>query len=509
VVLDLLQTRRVDCLVSEIEMVPIGGFELLSMARSADPTLPVILVADTDSEVTKQDALSAGATDYLELGDNQQYSALAAGLEDAIDNRTSEIVATDGGYTDLSTPLVPLQQLVDAETNCEIVTLVDSVVSEHPSVSESSIWLFDSHNERLERAGYDADDTYRSPPAMVADAFETGQPQISGKGWTTNTADTADTIDTDDITDITDVVDRARSAESIPESTAEDTDSELQVVHPLEGVGAISVCVDTVTPTVQKTLSQLSTIAGACLEHNREYARIEQRLHQVADRNQTLSQFAQTVAHDLNSPLSVIYGRIELSLAEPSEADIHLQAALNAAQRVDSLITDHLQTIETVDAESETEVVSVQTVATDAWRIIDPSTARLQIEPQLKTVQANAIRLQQLFENLIRNAIEHGSEESVGLAASGDDSADSVFDEDINTVTVTIKPTATGFAVCDDGPGIPESERTNVFESGYTTTESGSGLGLHIVSEITAAHDWEISISESESGGARFDIDTR
>lgn len=83
-----------------------------------------------------------------------------------------------------------------------------------------------------------------------------------------------------------------------------------------------------------------------------------------------------------------------------------------------------------------------------------------------------------------------------------------MFDDDTDSITVTIKPTVDSFVVCDDGPGIPEDDRSKIFNSGYTTTESGSGHGLHIVSEIVAAHDWEISVDESECGGARFEITT-
>lgn len=79
----------------------------------------------------------------------------------------------------------------------------------------------------------------------------------------------------------------------------------------------VSLSVDRLSPLTRERLRRLSTVAGACLEHNREYAKLEGRFHQIADRNRELSQFARTVAHDLNSPLSVIYGRIELSLAEP------------------------------------------------------------------------------------------------------------------------------------------------------------------------------------------------
>lgn len=63
-----------------------------------------------------------------------------------------------------------------------------------------------------------------------------------------------------------------------------------------------------------------------------------------------------------------------------------------------------------------------------------------------------------------------------------------------------------GFVVADDGPGIPPEDRETVFEQGYSTAESGTGFGLSIVRAIAQAHGWEIGVTESEWGGARFEI---
>jgi signal transduction histidine kinase len=63
-----------------------------------------------------------------------------------------------------------------------------------------------------------------------------------------------------------------------------------------------------------------------------------------------------------------------------------------------------------------------------------------------------------------------------------------------------------GFYVADDGPGIPESERGEVFEAGYSTSEDGTGFGLNIVAEVAQSHGWEIRVAESTDGGARFEF---
>jgi signal transduction histidine kinase len=73
-------------------------------------------------------------------------------------------------------------------------------------------------------------------------------------------------------------------------------------------------------------------------------------------------------------------------------------------------------------------------------------------------------------------------------------------------VTVTVGSLEEGFYVEDDGPGVPEAEREDVFDAGYTTSDTGTGFGLSIVHEIATAHGWEVSVTESDAGGARFEF---
>jgi signal transduction histidine kinase len=63
-----------------------------------------------------------------------------------------------------------------------------------------------------------------------------------------------------------------------------------------------------------------------------------------------------------------------------------------------------------------------------------------------------------------------------------------------------------GFFVEDDGPGIPEDKRDSVLEDGFTTEADGTGLGLSIVTSIVKAHGWDVTVTGSSDGGARFEI---
>jgi signal transduction histidine kinase len=67
-------------------------------------------------------------------------------------------------------------------------------------------------------------------------------------------------------------------------------------------------------------------------------------------------------------------------------------------------------------------------------------------------------------------------------------------------------PESEGFYVEDDGPGIPEDEREAVLDTEYTTAEGSLGFGLAIVDGVTTAHGWDLTITESSTGGARFEF---
>ncbi|MFB6129044.1 MAG: ATP-binding protein [Halorhabdus sp.] len=210
----------------------------------------------------------------------------------------------------------------------------------------------------------------------------------------------------------------------------------------------------------------------------------EQYRNELERQNDRLDSFASMLSHDLRNPLNVAQGRLELAREEVDNE--HLQAVDGALDRIETLIEDVLQLARQGQPVEETDRVSLGAVARDAWGMVETAEAELVVDTD-HDVEADPDRLQRLFENLFRNAVEHGGPDV--------------------TVSVGALEDANGFFVEDDGRGIPEEERGKVFESGYSTAEDGTGFGLSIVEQIVAAHEWEIDLAGVEDG-TRFEIRT-
>ena len=207
----------------------------------------------------------------------------------------------------------------------------------------------------------------------------------------------------------------------------------------------------------------------------------KERERQLQRKNERLDQFASIVSHDLRNPLTVAQGRLHLA-KEDSDSE-HFGPIESALERMETIIGDTLALAQEGETVAEPRPVHVDGFCERCWDQVDTKGATLERLDSFH-VAADPDRLQQIFENLFRNAVEHAGEDAVIRVGRLDD----------------------GFYVEDDGPGIPAANREKVFEAGHTTREDGTGFGLAIVSEIVDAHGWDVSVSEGADGGARFDI---
>ena len=220
-----------------------------------------------------------------------------------------------------------------------------------------------------------------------------------------------------------------------------------------------------------------------------ERKRYESQLERERDR---LGEFAGTVAHDLRNPLMIASGHIGLARERQPRADISvkLDTAMTALRRMEAVIDEVLTLSERGATIREPEPVDLPRIAEKAWSLVETASATLSVDEGLseRPVRADESRLCQAFENLFRNAVEYAGPDV--------------------TVTVGRLPERDGFYVEDDGPGLPPKDRNRVFESGFTTSDDGTGFGLAIVKQIVEAHGWAIAATDAagDRGGARFEI---
>ncbi len=230
----------------------------------------------------------------------------------------------------------------------------------------------------------------------------------------------------------------------------------------------------------------LSPLRG---EQSRGFAAISQDITEIKEyermlerQNDRLKEFTDILAHDLQTPLQIIDGR--LALYDETGDDEHIESINETVDRMARLVDDLLRVARQGDVLTDPEPADLEPIVKSAWDGPAHNTsATLQYEA-VPPVSTDPDRLHELFENLFRNAVEHGGED----------------------VTVRVGPLETGFYVEDDGPGIPEAIRDQVFDHGVTTSDDGSGYGLSIVRTIANAHGWDVSVTESGDGGARFTV---
>ena len=549
--LERLETDRIDCVVSDYEMPAADGIEFLRQIRARDDSVPFVLYTGRGSEAVASEAIAAGVTAYVQKSSGSEHYELLA-------NRICNAVAKTRA-----------ERRVERERD-RFRTLFDRLsqpVAEVAYVDETPIVR--GVNEAFEqRFGYDADtvvgdslDAYIVPEAYRTEAEAINEHVRSGgrleaRSVTRKTADgTREFLLQNAVyddgtggfaiyTDVTERRERRRTLERQRElfrRTQEIADvgawqydvetgasiltDEALAIHGLDPSADLTPeqSLDFYHPADRPEIREAFERAQEAGESydlecrlidadgderwirtrgdpqmdGDSVTRVRGTIQDVTERtrrqralrrqNERLDRFVDTVSHDLRSPLNVARGRLgEIGDGHPAVADTAAFAAVERAhERMASLLTDMRRLARGGAPVVDPEPVVLSAVARESWRVVETADADLTVAIDDEcTIRADESRLKQVFENLFRNAVEHGAPD----------------------VTVRVESHEGGFAVEDDGTGIPATDQESVLEPGYTTAEAGTGFGLRIVEAAVEAHGWSLDVLAGNDGGARIEV---
>ena len=244
--------------------------------------------------------------------------------------------------------------------------------------------------------------------------------------------------------------------------------------------------------------------------------RTQQRQLRHHEKPAALGVLVSGVAHELNNPLSNISTSVQLLLEDDGSTSkelqrqwlTHVDSETDRARRIVRRLLDSVRQ-PTLNIQSWSASDVVRSAVLLIHRQIDPSIF-LHIEDVPATcIQVDRERMQQLFINLIRNAVAAGSK-NIWIFADTTTWEESVPD-DIEHIhgevsTISENEQILLFTIADDGAGIPEDHLPHLFTPFFTTQSGGegTGLGLYLVKEIVDEHHGCITAENRTDGGTQF-----
>jgi PAS domain S-box-containing protein len=225
---------------------------------------------------------------------------------------------------------------------------------------------------------------------------------------------------------------------------------------------------------------------------------VRERNVRRSDKLALLGTLAAGIAHELNNPLGIIKGRIELILLEAEEDTLppavreDLGVIHHHVERVIRLVHGLLSYARPSDGERRptdlNKVVNDTLLLAQKQLTKDGVRVTTSLEPLLPLIVGEPNALEQVLLNLVKNA-----QQAIG------------GDGEIRIATRNAaKPGWVELVVADTGPGIPAEHQSRIFDPYFTTKATGTGLGLSIISRIVDEHGGTIELHSSLGEGAEF-----
>lgn len=455
--LDKLREQEIDVLIMTDGAATTNPLDLTQEIRREFPTLPMGFISESDSGVLASEALAAGADDYVPLSVvSSDPDRLQSGLNRAVQARS---------LSDPSEELTALhtatREMIAADSSEALAERIVEACTDVLELKYASVYRGNDDESTLVPIAWTErlQDLVGRPPLLDSDSL----------AWPTYNNTTMKYY---------------ADASTVEGTPTVGTELRTEMYVPLGDYGLLGVFSseqDDFNAHEREIISILAANATAALNSIFQTTELRETTQQLKRQNEQLDQFTSIVSHDLRNPLSVAEGYVEMAREEHDSE--HLSTVADAHTRMHTLIENLLVLARSGKQIDEVDEVALSHLIEACWGNVATAKATLVTDVD-RQIQADRSRLRQLFENLMRNAVEHGGED----------------------VTVSIGALDDGFYFEDDGPGIPSEERDRVFEAGYLMADDGSGLGLNIVKQVAEAHGWNVSVTDGSDGGARFEI---
>jgi signal transduction histidine kinase len=221
-----------------------------------------------------------------------------------------------------------------------------------------------------------------------------------------------------------------------------------------------------------------------------------------SERLGALTLLAAGVAHEIGNPLNSLGIHLQLldrkikkmDAGERQPLEEHLSTARKEIQRLDSILKQFLQAIR--PSTLRREKVELAELCRDVLKLLEPELTErgirvvLDLEPDIPLLDLDAVQMQQVFHNVLRNAAQAITTDADGCI----------------TVRMASNDYEVQVLISDNGIGISPEQMGTMFEPYRSTKEGGTGLGLLIVRRIIREHGGEMEIESREGSGTRVSL---
>lgn len=546
--LDILAESEVDCIVSDYDMPGTSGTEFLKTIRDDHPNLPFILFTGKGSENVANEAISAGATDYLQKDHGtEQYTILANRIVNAVSQFRSQqaveetrefystildqasdfvMVVDEDAVIDYVSP--PVQRVLGySPDDLEGTVAFDIIHPEDVSVATGAFQEIDEHPERektVEFRARHADGRWRWLEVRGRNLFP--DPVISGI-----------MVNARDITE-------RREAQAALEDEEEFIEQALDALHDLffvlspdgdivrtnqravDVTGYAEDTINSMAPTeffvegdrekIEESITEIletgdALFEGTLLTNDNERRRYEFREKRLTDEDGTVTGIVgvgrditgrslyedrlevsqRVLRHNLRNELNVVRGWVE-TIGE-NVSDKQGEMVDDVILTIDRLMELSEKTREMTELDYNVEEDSpsidvehrVRTILEEYRSQYPAATIELDVQSSDDLFLSIDDRFDTAFENAIQNAIEHNPAASPWVR-----------------VVVADQQQEVQIRISDDGPGMPEMEKEVLGKGKETPLLHGSGVGLWLIYWSVATAGGEITIEERDPTGS-------